>query len=377
MEAKHASGSKSAVLAKADQSVSFAELFFDLVFVYAITQVVHLMHGEFDWVHIGRSIIVFWLVWWAWTQFTWALNAANTLHPFVLISSLAATALAFFMAVSLPQAFSGGALYFAGAYIAVRFIGLLIYFWVTWQHEGMRQAVKMFSLFSIGGLIAVLLGGILGGIWSYWFWGMAILLDVIAATLGARSDAWNLYPKHFSERHGLFVIIALGETLIIAASGVTEEFTDMALLSVSFLSIGITCCLWWLYFYCTKDDLEHAMVRKKGAERSSLARDVFSLIHFPILCGLIIYAFAIEQAMHHPKGAMAESERVALTLGVTIFGLMLEWARWRATGKVRMLLPISVIILSTLIFFLNELHTVASMGIMLGGLLVICFLLRR
>ena len=91
------------ILATGDQPVSFVELFFDLVFVYAITQVVHLMHGYFDWVHVGKAILVFWLVWWAWTQFTWALNAADTKNHLVQLGTLAATAIAFFMAVSVPE----------------------------------------------------------------------------------------------------------------------------------------------------------------------------------------------------------------------------------------------------------------------------------
>ena len=97
--------SERSVLAPGDQAVSFAELFFDLVFVFCVTQVVHLLHGTFDLLHVGRAILVFWLVWWAWTQFTWALNAADTTHSRVQMATLIATAFAFFMAVSIPQAF--------------------------------------------------------------------------------------------------------------------------------------------------------------------------------------------------------------------------------------------------------------------------------
>src|SRR5919109_2364755 len=115
------------VLANTDQPVSFAELFFDLVFVYAVTQVVHIMHGHFEWVYIGRAVLVFWLVWWAWTQFTWALNAANTKHHIVQLGILLATAIAFFMAVNVPESFGNNSLWFAIAYVAGRVIGLTIY----------------------------------------------------------------------------------------------------------------------------------------------------------------------------------------------------------------------------------------------------------
>ena len=140
MEAVH--GKPRSVLADSDQAVSFAELFFDLVFVFAITQVVHLIHGVFDWVHVGRAVLVFWLVWWAWTQFTWALNAADTRHHLVQLGTMIATAIAFFMAVSVPESFARSSWWFAVAYVAVRGIGLLIYLWVTWQDPAMRAAVK-------------------------------------------------------------------------------------------------------------------------------------------------------------------------------------------------------------------------------------------
>jgi low temperature requirement protein LtrA len=152
-EQKHTS-----VLAGTDQPVSFAELFFDLVFVFAITQVVHLIHGSFDLVHVGRAILVFWLVWWAWTQFTWALNAADTRNRLVQLGTLLATAIAFFMAVSVPESFGKSAFWFAIAYAGGRIIGLVIYLWVTWANPGMRSAVRMFAVLSLAGIIAVLEG---------------------------------------------------------------------------------------------------------------------------------------------------------------------------------------------------------------------------
>ena len=176
------------ILAPDDQAVSFSELFFDLVFVFSVTQVVHLLHGAFDWVHVGRAILVFWLVWWAWTQFTWALNAANTEHHLIQFATVIATAFAFFIAVSVPQTFTSFSWWFAISYVAVRSIGLLIYLWVSWGNRIMRKAVLTVSIISISGLVAVLAGGIMGGEPQYWFWGLAILLDVLAASIGANNE---------------------------------------------------------------------------------------------------------------------------------------------------------------------------------------------
>ena len=316
-----------------DQSATFIELFFDLIFVFSVTQVVELLHGGFTWSTIGQAVLVFWLVWWAWTQFTWALNASDTTHAWVELGTLVATAVAFFMAIALPEAFHGRALWFAFAYVLVRSIGLILYSWVAWANPSQRAAVSRFSLVSLAGLIAALTGGFLGGAAQYWLWGLTIVLDIVAATIGGQQEGWNLYPEHFSERHGLFVIIALGETLIVAGAGVTGETWTGSLLAVAVLAVAITCGLWWSYFPKAKPALEHALASARGSVQSALARDAFSLLHFPMVCGVIVYAFAIEEIVAHPSEPLSFVGRLALALGMTLFLGSMAAAIWRATGK--------------------------------------------
>src|SRR5688572_11377390 len=149
------------VSSPAGQKVTFVELFFDLVFVFSVTQVVSLLHDGVTWRAVGEVVLVFWMVWWGWTQFTWALNAGDTTHPRVEFATLIATGVAFFMGVGIPSAFHGFPLWFAVAYVAVRGIGLLIYDWVAWHDPAQRRAVRYFAAFSVGGLVAVLVGGFL------------------------------------------------------------------------------------------------------------------------------------------------------------------------------------------------------------------------
>ena len=229
------------VTAPEDQSATFIELFFDLVFVFAVTQVVGLLHGGLTSLSVGQAVLVFWLVWWAWTQFTWALNAANTTHSGVELGTLAATAVALFMAIALPEAFGQHAPLFAATYVSVRLIGLALYTWVSWGNEARRSAVRGFALLSISGFSAVLLGGVLGGAALYWLWGLAVLLDVIAARSGNQVAGWDIHSGHFVERHGLFVIITLGETLIVAASGLTEGAWTGNLIAVAVVAVITTC----------------------------------------------------------------------------------------------------------------------------------------
>lgn len=317
-----------------DQRVTFVELFFDLVFVFCVTQVVTLLHGHVDLKSAGSAILVFWLVWWAWTQFTWALNAANTDHPRVQFATLLATAVAFFLAVGIPRALGDGALWFALSYVALRVIGLLVYYWVAWGDPLQRKAVHVFSSFSVAGLVAVLVGGLVGGSTQYFCWALAIALDLVAAGIGGQREGWNLHPDHFVERHGLIVIIALGETLIVAASGLVAVPRTPIAMTTGALAVAVTCGLWWTYFRNVRSTFEHELAARAGHARSRLARDAFSVIHFPMLCGVIAMAAATEAALTHPESPLAIDLRIALGGGAVLFICGTAAALWRATGRV-------------------------------------------
>jgi low temperature requirement protein LtrA len=316
-----------------DQKVTFVELFFDLVFVFCVTQVASLLHGHVTVRSAVSALLVFWLVWWGWTQFTWALNAANTNHPRVQVATLLATAIAFFLGVGIPQAFAGGALWFAGPYVALRVVGLLLYYWVARSDPQQRRAVRVFSLVSMTGLAAVLAGAALGGTALPALWAVAIALDVAAAAVGGQLEGWNLHPEHFVERHGLIVIIALGETLIGAAAGLMDAPRTPVVVITGALAVAVTGGLWWSYFRHARHTLEHALASRSGAARSCLARDAFSILHFPMLFGVIGMAVAMEEGLAHPDRPLDSGLRVALGTGAVLFVCGTAAAVWRATGR--------------------------------------------
>jgi low temperature requirement protein LtrA len=314
-----------------DQSATFVELFFDLVFVFGVTQIVGLLHHDMSWAGVGHAILVFWLVWWAWTQFTWALNAADTTHPLVELVTLASTGVAFFMSVAIPTSFAGRALWFAVPYVVVRGLGLWIYALVARASPGQHAAVRVFSLVSTGGLAAVVAGGVAGPEAQPWLWGLAIFLDVVAALIGGRQEGWDIHAEHFAERHGLIVIIALGESLIVAAAGLAEATFTTDVLAVALLGVLTSCALWWTYFPVAKPELEHALASASPEKQGALARDAYSLAHFPMLCGVVAYAVALEEAVAHPGDALPAAARLALALGPLMFVGGTALAMWRAT----------------------------------------------
>jgi low temperature requirement protein LtrA len=365
------------IVSPEDQTVTFVELFFDLVFVFSVTQVVSLLHHGLDWTVVGQSILVFWLVWWAWTQFTWSLNAADTTHYLVEIGVLVATAVAFFMAVAVPGAFADRSLWFAVTYVLVRVIGLALYAWVASEDASQRAAVRRFTLVSVGGLFVVLIGGYLGGTAQYVLWGLAILLDVVAAAVGGQAEGWNLHPEHFGERYGLFVIIALGETLIVAAGTVTDAVWTDDLLALAVLAVAITCGLWWSYFPRAKPVLDRALESRGGTERTMLARDVFSLIHFPMMIGVIAYAASIESAVAHPDQPLSLAARLALAAGLVLFVGGMAAAIWRATR--RLLLPrvILTAVTAIAIVVVTGVSSLLTLAVALVGIVAIAALEQR
>jgi low temperature requirement protein LtrA len=246
---------------------------------------------------------------------------------------LVATAIAFLLAVGIPGALGEGALWFAALYVAVRVVGLLLYYWVARQDPAQRSAVRTFGLVSLAGLSAVLAGGAAGGAAQYWCWGLAIALDLLAAGVGGQLEGWNLHPEHFVERHGLIVIIALGEALIVAAAGLTEAPRTPTAFATGVLAVAVTCGLWWSYFRQTRAVFDHALASHGGNARSRMARDVFSVMHFPMLCGVIAVAAATGQALAHPDQPLLPGVRVTLGAGAALFVCATAAAVWRATGR--------------------------------------------
>ena len=360
-----------------DQRVTFVELFFDLVFVFAVTQVVQVVHHHPGWAGVGQAVLVFWLVWWAWTQFTWALNAADTTHPLVQLGTLLATGIAFFMATSLPGAFQDRAPWFAIPYVAVRSLGLVLYGAVAYAADARQHAaVRTFTIASSAGLVAVLAGAALGGHWQYACWGAAILLDVVAALIGGSREGWNLHPDHFVERHALFVIIALGESLIVAAGGVAAGDWTPGLFLVAVLSVAVTCALWWTYFAVCKARLEHALASRAGARQSTMARDVFSLAHFPMACGIVGWAAAVEEAMGHPGAPLPAAWRLALAGGLTLYLGAMVAAMRRAEG--RWLLPRAIVTTATAAAVIATPGAAAvTLGVALAGVAAVAILEQR
>ena len=211
-----------------------------------------------------------------------------------------ATGAAFLMAASVTRAFGDDVLWFAVPYLVVRLLGLALQLRIDLERAGSGNAVLVWVTLSLLGLALVLAGALVDPPARSWIWLVAIVADLFAATRGARGEDWDINPAHFSERHGLFVIIALGESLIVAAAAVSEEPRTGALVTDVIAALVVACLLWWTYFGWLKEGLEHGLTAAPPSRIGTLARDAFSLGHFPLICGIIAFAVAVEEIVHHP-----------------------------------------------------------------------------
>jgi low temperature requirement protein LtrA len=328
------------------QGADFVELFFDLVFVYAITRITSYTAHHLDASHIPIAVLTFWLIWWGWTQFTWTLNAANTELAHVRLLVLLATGVAFVMASSVGEAFGDGVMWFAVPYVIVRTIGIALYARVT-KGKDASDRIRAFAIPSFIGLIAIMAGAFADPSIRIWLWMVAIGFVMLAGYFGGRAEGWDIKSGHFAERHGLIVIIALGESLIVAAHAVGSQERSQEILIVGGLAVLVTCLLWWSYFSWIHEHLEEHLSKKSGSKQASLARDAYSFLHFPIISGIVGVAVGFEKILGHPHDLLNIPIAVALAGGYLFFAGFTALSVWRLSGL--LLIPRMVILIISII----------------------------
>ena len=311
------------------QGVTFVELFFDLVFVYAITQLTSSVLHDLTWTGVARWAPVFWLIWWAWTQFTWTLNLADTEQFAIRLLTLAATAVAFFLAQAVPDVYGNGAVWFAVSYVVVRGLGVGGQVWVIGDDDKQIKGLVRYASASLIGVAMVLVGAFVPAEVRPWFWLAAILADFVTVAVAGR-ETWVLQAGHFAERHGLIVIVALGESLIAAGIATANLERDLTFTVITTGAVLATCALWWMYFGALHKEFEMRLAAQGDQNRGRFARDVFSLWHAVVVAGIIGIAVGFEEAVAHPEESLTLGASTALAVGAAMFAGGLGAASIRA-----------------------------------------------
>jgi low temperature requirement protein LtrA len=346
------------------------ELFFDLVFVLAITQCTALMADTPTWAGLAKGMLVLGVLWWSWVGYSWLTSVVDPEEGTVRFAIFGAMAALLVVALCVPQAFDEEALLFACAYGIVRAAHIVLFVVASRDDPGLRKSVVGLAV-STGlsvGLIAVssLFDGALQGA----LWVVALAIDMGGpAFFGA--EGWRLVPGHFAERHGLILMIALGESIVAIGVG-AEAGIDAGVVAAAVLGTAVAAELWWLYFdivaLVAQRRLENAA---EGRERNEIARDSFSFLHFPMVAGIVLVALGLKKTLGHVEDPLKIEIAVALLGGAALYLLAHVAFRWRNVHRFSTQRVAAAAVLLALLPAALELPALATVALLVAVLAVL------
>jgi low temperature requirement protein LtrA len=300
-----------------EERVTPLELFFDLVFVFAFTEVTTLMGDNLSWAGLGQGMLVLATIWWTWSAYGWLTNTIDPEEVVARLTMFVAMAAMLVVALATPGAFGDDGILFACAFFIVRSIHILLYAYGS-PTVDVRQAVKgLIPGVSIAcGLLVV--AGTQDGAVQAALWVAALLFDYTAPLLGG-FGGWTLSPGHFAERFGLIVIIALGESIVAIGVGIERVALDADVLVAATLGLVTAAALWWAYFDVVAPVGERRLRTAEGLEQIRLARDAYSYIHLLMIAGIVLLALGIKKCLEHLDQPLDDPAAVALCAGVALY----------------------------------------------------------
>jgi low temperature requirement protein LtrA len=324
-----------------EQRATTLELFYDLVFVFAMTQVSHLLLDDLSWAGVGRALLVLLVVWWAWNYTTWVTNELDPESTIVRLLLIGVMLASLLMAVAIPEAFGAHALLFAGSYVAIQ-VGRHAFLTFGSAEAGTierERAGRILAWFVAAG-VPWIAGALVDGPARTALWVAALGIDYAApvATFWLpgrpRLDhtAWVVQTSHFAERFQLFVIIALGESIVVTGATTSELELDTARIAAFALAFLGTAAMWWLYFTYVARIAERRL--ELARDRTRLARDAYTYLHVVIVAGVILSAVGDELVIAHPTDELPGNEVAAVVAGPALYLLAHAVFRLRMAGSV-------------------------------------------
>jgi low temperature requirement protein LtrA len=356
------------------------ELLFDLVYVFAATQVTALMADQHSPYGVAQGLILLALLWSVWSGYTYLANVARADEGLLRVGMATAMASIFIVALTIPEAFHdspgglNGPIVLVSAYLFVRCIHLGLFAIAARGDRGLRHQVRVAWVPLLAAAAFMIPGALLGGAAQTALFATALLVDWGGHWLSARHGSWRV-PRagHLAERHGLFVILAIGESVISIGVGASQQAISTSLLAAAVLGLTLAILLWWLYFDTTALAAEHRLIHTRGPARVRMG-EAYTYGHYPIIAGIITAALGVEGVLAHADQAepLGGFYAAALYGGLALYlaGHLLfrrltgsGWATPRAVTAVTLLalLPIAASIAAALAALLLALITLASL----------------
>jgi low temperature requirement protein LtrA len=352
-------------LVETEHRVTPLELFFDLVFVFAITQVTAFMADDPTWDGVARGMLLLAALWWAWTAYAWLTSTLNADETKPRLAMFAAMGAMLVVALTTPGAFGSDAAIFGVAYLFVRVLHILIYGLAT-NDLNVRQAVKTLAPTATLAPTLILIASTTDGLGQGLLWLAALVIDYGGPLRGV--EHWTFAPSHFVERHGLIIIIALGESIVAIGVGAAGIPVGTGVVLAAIAGLSITVALWWAYFDVVALVAERKLLELRGAARNAMARDSYSYLHLLMVAGIVLIAVGAKKTLAHVDDPLKLVPATALLGGASLYFLGHVLFRLRNVRTLSYRRLFMVFFLPALIPVAVEIPALLS----LGGLAVLC-----
>ncbi|HEX4719978.1 MAG TPA: low temperature requirement protein A [Thermoleophilaceae bacterium] len=355
-----------------EERVTPLELFFDLVFVLAITQCTALMAAHPTWEGLVRGLLVLGVLWWCWVGYAWLTSTVNPEEGAVRIAIFAATAAILVTALAVPHAFNDAGLVFAIAYGIARLAQVVLLYIAGRGNEQLRHSVIAGLLGStLIGVTLLTIASQLDGFAQGALWAAALALDM-AGPLFFGVEGWTLVPGHFAERHGLIVLIAIGESIVAIGAGAHSDI-DAGLITAAVLGVAVAAALWWLYFDVVVIVATRRLARAPvGREQNAMARDSYSFLHLPMVAGIVLLALGMKKTLAHVDHHLDIVPATAMYGGAALYLLAhvaFRWRNLRTINRQRLFTAALFFALLPLVVSIDALAALALLAVLLVALI--------
>jgi low temperature requirement protein LtrA len=340
--------------AEREQRVTPLELFFDLVFVFAFTQVTTVLSDDPTWGGLGHGLLILAALWWAWAAYAWLTNTVDPGEGAVWGAMLVAMAAMFVAALAVPDAFGRHGVVFGVAFLIVNVMHLTLYALGARGDRDLLAAILRIAPSALAGAALIIAAGFVHGWLRSVLWLAALAVGFFGPLLGGMSG-WRVQPAHFVERHGLIVIIAIGESLVAIGLGARGTELDTGAIVAAVLGLAVTSSFWLAYFDFFPIRAQQLLTDRSGTQRTALARDAYTYLHLPMVAGIVLFAFAMKTTLAHVGDELDVISAVGLCGGPALFlfayvVLRLRVSRTLGRGRLvaavasALLLPIALVV---------------------------------
>ena len=334
--------------ASSEHQVTPLELFFDLAFVFAMTQVTSLLADNPTWGGVLRGMLVLAALWWAWSVYAWLTSALDLDEGGMRLTILAATAAMLIVALAVPGAFGDDAVLFGAAYFLVRFLHLGLAILVARDDPARLGVILRFAPTALLGASLLVLAGFLEGNTRIAVWTVALAIDYLGPAVVGVGRGWAMAPEHFAERHGLIILIALGESLIAIGVGAGFEL-EPGVVVAALLGVVVVSALWWLYFDVAAILARRRLMQARGVELHRLALHSYSYLHLPMVAGIVLFALGLKTTLGHLGETLETVPAVGLCGGAALFLLGEIASLYRTTGRIFRRRTVGAVVLLALV----------------------------